>query len=144
MQIQRELERRIEKKRQEIAGLKQQLGNSETYLEALLDTLKLLPKEGDKEVVLRPGTDLAKARDFIKVHNRPQHVTDILKGIGKEANKANKISLSGSLSGYVRKGVIFTKPSPNTFSLLELENVEEAKPEADPMVKLDYLQKATY
>jgi len=144
MQIQRELERRIEKKRQEIAGLKQQLNTAETYLEALQDTLKLLPKEGDKEVVLRPGTDLAKARDFIKTHGRPQHVTDILKGIGKEANKANKISLSGSLGGYVRKGVIFTKPAPNTFSLIELENGEEGKVETDPIVALESIQKSTY
>ncbi len=144
MQIQRELERRIEKKRQEIVVLKQQLGNAETYVEALLDTLKLLPKEGDKEVVLRPGTDLAKARDFIKAHGRPQHVTDILKGIGKEVNKANKISLSGSLSGYVRKGILFTKPSPNTFSLIEMENGEDQKPETDPLITLESIQKATY
>jgi hypothetical protein len=144
MQIQRELERRIEKKRQEIAGLKQQLNTAETYLEALQDTLKLLPKDGDKEVVLRPGSDLARAMDFIKVHGRPQHVTDILKGIGKEVNNANKTSLSGSLGSYVRKGIIFTKPSPNTFSLIEMENGGESKPETDVINVLESLQKATY
>jgi hypothetical protein len=144
MQIQRELERRIERKRQEIAGLKQQLNTAETYLEALLDTVKLLPKEGDKEVALRAGSDLARARDFIKTHGRPQHVADIIKGIGKEVNKANKISLSGSLGSYVRKGIIFTKPAPNTFSLIELENGGEPKTETDPLVVLESLQKATY
>jgi TolA-binding protein len=144
MQIKRELERRIEKKQQEIAELKQQLGNAETYLEALQDTLKLLPKEGDKEIVLRAGSDLARARDFIKSKGCPQHVNDILKGINKEPNNANKTSLSGSLGGYVRKGVIFTKPAPNTFGLIELENDKEPKIETDPMVTLESLQKATY
>lgn len=144
MQIQREIERRAEKKRQEIASLKQQLNTAETYLEALQDTLKLLPREGDKDVVLRPGSDLAKARDFIKVHGRPQHVTDILKGIGKEVNKPNKISLSGSLGGYVRRGILFTKPAPNTFSLIELEDSQETKAETDPIVALESLQKSTY
>ena len=144
MQIQREIERRIEKKRQEISGLKEQLNTAEAYLEALQDTLKLLPKEGDKEVVLRAGSDLAKARDFIKVHGRPQHVTDILKGIGKEVNKPNKISLSGSLGGYVRRGIIFTKPAPNTFGLIEMENGDERESGSDPMIALESLQKSTY
>jgi len=144
MQIQRELERRIEKKRLEITDLKQQLSNTETYLAALQDTLKLLPKEGDKEVTLRPGSDLARARDFIKVRGTPQHVTDILKGIGKEVNKANRISLSGSLGSYVRKGSIFTKPAPNTFGLIELENNAETKVETDPIVELESLKKSTY
>ena len=144
MQIQREIERRIDKKRQEVDELKQQLSTAETYLTALLDMAKLLPKEGEKEVVLRPGTDLARARDFIKAHGQPQHVVDILKGIGKEANKANKISLSGSLGGYVRRGVIFTKPAPNTFGLIELENSVEAKAETDPLAILESLQKSNY
>ena len=123
MQIQRELERRIEKKRQEIAELKNQTNAAEAYLSALLDTHKMFPKEGDKDVTLRAGSDLAKARDFIKAQGQPQHVGEILKGIGKEVNKANKISLSGSLGSYVRKGRIFTKPTPNTFGLLEIENI---------------------
>jgi len=144
MQIQRELERRIERKRQEIADLKQQLSTAETYLGALQDTLKLLPKEGDKEIVLRAGSDLAKARDFIKAQGQPQHVTDILKGINKEANKANKISLSGSLGGYARRGAVFTKPAPNTFGLVELEKSEESKPETDPIIAMESLQKANY
>ena len=129
MQLQREIDRRIDKKRLEILELEKQLGEAKAYLLALLDTAKWLPKSGDKEVTLRPGSDLARARDFIKVHGRPQHVTDILKGLGKEVNKPNRISLSGSLSGYARKGAIFTKPAPNTFGLIELENGGENKSE---------------
>lgn len=129
MQLQREIDRRIEKKRLEIVELERQLGESKAYLSALVDTAKWLPKSGDKEVTLRSGSDLAQARDFIKSKGQPAHVADILKGIGKEVNKANKISLSGSLGGYARKGVIFTKPAPNTFGLIEFENGGENKPE---------------
>jgi hypothetical protein len=129
MQLQREIDRRIEKKKQDISELERQLGEARAYLLALVDTAKWLPKSGDKEVTLRPGSDLARARDFIKVHGRPQHVADILKGLGKEVNKPNRISLSGSLGGYARKGFIFTKPAPNTFGLIELENGGENKSE---------------
>jgi hypothetical protein len=129
MQIQREIDRRIEKKKQEIVELERQLGEARAYLAALVDTSKWLPKSGDQEATLRAGSDLAKARDLIKSHGHAMHVSDILKGIGKEINKANRISLSGSLGGYARKGTIFTKPAPNTFGLIEFENGGEAKPD---------------
>lgn len=144
MHIQRELERRIEKKRQEVAALKEQLHTAETYLEALLDTVKILPKEGDAAPVLRPDSDLARARDFIRTRGCPLHVSEILKGINKDPNKANRVSLSGSLGSYVRKGNIFTKPAPNTFGLIELEKNEEAKTESDPIIAMESLQKANY
>lgn len=143
MQIQRESERKIEKKRQEIAELKKQLITAETYLEGMLDMAKVLPRDGEKkETVLRAGTDLAKARDFIKIHGCPQHVTEILKGLGKEVNKANRISLSGSLGSYVRKGIIFTKPDPNTFGLIEMENTGENKSD-EAVVTLGIFDPAT-
>lgn len=144
MIIQREIERRIEKKRLEIAELKQQIGTAETYLGALLDMAKLLPKDGDKDVVLRSGSDLAKAKDFIKTKGQPQHVDEILKGIGKESNKSNKISLSGSLGSYVRKGIIFTKPAPNTFGLIEFENGGESIISTDPIIAMESLSKSNY
>lgn len=143
MQIQREIERRVEKKRQEIADLQKRLHAAESYLSALLDTLKMLPKEGEAAPVLRPDSDLARARDFIRSKGRPQHVSEILKGINKDLNHANKISLSGSLGGYVRKGNIFTKTAPNTFGLIEFEKTEE-KMETDPILAIEGLQKANY
>jgi hypothetical protein len=125
MSPQREIDKRIDKKKQEIAELEKRLGESKAYLSALQDTAKLFPKEdgvADKVPVLRPGTDLAKSRDLLKSVGKPLHITEILKGIGKDVNKGNRISLSGSLGGYARKGIIFSKPAPNTFGLIELEN----------------------
>ena len=127
MNIQRELERRINKKQQEIAELERQLSEATAYLGALLDTTKLFPKDANgaaKEVALRTGTDLARARDLIKKSGNALHIDEILKGLGKELTKGNKISLSGSLAGYARRGVIFSKPEPNTFGLIELETCD--------------------
>jgi len=39
----------------------------------------------------------------------------------KQEIKNKKVSLSGSLSSYVRKQAIFTKPKPNTFGLIKTD-----------------------
>lgn len=144
MHIQRELERMADKKRQELATLQRMTRDAEMYLSALEDALKKCPKEGAAAPVLRPESDLARARDFIRLKGTPQHVSEILKGINKEPNKANRVSLSGSLGGYVRKGHIFTKPAPNTFGLIELEKADEIKIATDPIIAMESLQKANY
>ena len=124
MGMREELQRRIDRKRQEIQELELKLKESNSYLQALLDTFKILPKDvnvigiGESQT-LRPGTALAKARDAITKAGHPLHVSEILKAIGKPADKKYRISLGGSLSGYVRRGEIFTRPAPNTFGLIE-------------------------
>jgi hypothetical protein len=64
---------------------------------------------------------VAKARDAILKAGRPLHVSEILTVIGKPDEKEGRISLGGSLSSYVRKGEVFTRPDPNTFGLVELD-----------------------
>ena len=51
----------------------------------------------------------------------------LLEAAGKEPTKANRVSLVGSLGGYVRKGKIFTRPAPSVFGLVELEEKSEEK-----------------
>ena len=122
MSIRSELEKRIERKKGEIETLEYALTESRSYLQALQDTLKLLPKE-DHELSsaqqLREGSDMAKARDLIRQAAHPLHILDLLKGLGKELTTEAKLSLSGSLSGYVRQRRVFTRPLPNTFGLIE-------------------------
>ena len=136
MRIRHELLKRIEKKREEIRDLEIKLAEAKAYTQALEDSLRLLPKEGapeklEPEQVLRPGSAVAKARAAILKANKPLHVTEILKVIGRPVDKNNRVSLSGSLSGYVKRGEIFTRPAPNTFGLLEL-NHNEMPPEEEP------------
>jgi len=126
MNIRKELERKIEKKREEIASLEKTLGEARAYLQALEDTRKLLPKDSDthEEVVLRPGTDLAKVRGVLQQEGKPLHVEELLRRIGKSPEKKHKISLSGSLAAYARDHKIFTRPAPNTFGLVEFETAD--------------------
>jgi hypothetical protein len=123
MGIRDNLQRLISKKEQEIGDLEQKLRDARVYLQAVQDSMKALPKDAmdpDKPRELRPGTAVAKTRDLIKSAGRPLHITDILKGLGRPVDKKNKLSLSGSLAGYVREGQIFSRPAPNTFGLIDL------------------------
>jgi hypothetical protein len=134
MEIREEFQKRIEKKQQEIKELESQIKEANSYLQALLDSMKWLPRdEGDLAgtQTLRAGTTLAKAQEAIRKAGRPMHVADILKAIGKPTDKKNRVSLGGSLSGYVRRREIFTRPAPNTFGLIERKKSPNGSEEID-------------
>lgn len=123
MGIRDEFQKRIEKKQQEIRELESRIKEANSYLQALLDSMKWLPRDETDAVgsqTLRAGTILAKAQESIRKSGQPMHVADILKAIGKPTDKKNRVSLGGSLSGYVRRKEIFTRPAPNTFGLIEM------------------------
>ena len=134
MNIRKELDRKIEKKREEIAESEKSLGEARAYLQALEDMRKMLPKEpgSQEEVLLRPGTDLAKVRDVLQQEGKPLHVEELLKRTGKPPEKKHKISLSGSLASYVREHKIFTRPAPNTFGLIEFGSADGLPADGPP------------
>ena len=136
MRLRDEMQKRIEKKQQEIRDLELQQAAANAYLQALQDSLRLLPKDAapekqGPEQTLRPGSAVAKARQAILKVNKPLHVTEILKAIGRPVDKSNRVSLSGSLGGYAKRE-IFTRPAPNTFGLLELNHNEMPADEEPP------------
>lgn len=113
------LQRLYDRKQQEIRELELQLAQAKAYLQAIQDSMKVLPKENPgEEQELREGSGLAKAKRALQAAGKPMHVGDILKAIGKPNDKKHRISLSGSLGNYARKKQIFTKPAPNTFGLI--------------------------
>ena len=127
--IRDELQKRIERKQLEIRELEKQLAAAHAYIEAMQDSLKLLPKDAGisaavPEQTLRPGSAVARAREAILKAGKPLHITEILKALDRPVDKNNRVSLSGSLSGYVKRGEIFTRPAPNTFGLAELNHDE--------------------
>ena len=101
MSILKEFEKRIEKKQDEIASLERQLGEVRAYLQALQDSLKLLPREqvgvASAADSLRPGSDMDKVRGIISKNGKPMYIAELLKTLGKEDTKGNRLSLSGSL-----------------------------------------------
>ncbi len=126
MGVRQDFERRIARKEQEIGELELTLRDAKTVVQTLQEAMRLLPKDMLEQDTggrgLRAGSALSKARDAIKKAGKPLHVQEILKALGKPQDKKNRLSLGGSLSAYVRKKDIFTKPAPNTFGLFELES----------------------
>jgi len=97
----------------------------EIYIASLQDVLKLLPRDADgakgKDINLRPTSLISKAREVLRKTQKPMHVTELLAALGKSNTAKARLALSGSLSAYVRRDEIFTRPEPNTFGLKEFE-----------------------
>ena len=118
----------IDKKQQEIRGLELQLREASAYIQALQDSMKLLPREvdaGKTEHTLRPESTLSKTRDILKAAGTPMPIGEILKALGQPLDTKHRVSLAGTLSGYARKRRIFTKTAPNTFGLLDFGASDE-------------------
>jgi len=130
MEIKKELDKKIDRKRDDILALEKQLAEANSYLQALEDMRKMLPRDAlsEPEITLRAGTDLAKVRDILKKHGKPMHVEELLEKLGKPIIKNSKVSLSGSLASYVREHKIFTRPAPNTFGLVEFAEANGLQP----------------
>ena len=122
-------EERIKRKEQEIQEYEAKIREGRAYLQALQDAIKLLPKENInrpfEEKMLRQGSNVGKAYEILKKTGKPMHLNDILTAIGKNTSKKERISLAGSLASYVRRNHIFTRPAPNTFGLISMEDMEE-------------------
>ncbi|RPI79595.1 MAG: hypothetical protein EHM45_02370 [Desulfobacteraceae bacterium] len=129
MSLRGKFEDKIKKKELEIQEYENKMKEAKAYLQALQDAIKLLPRENPvnplKSNILRPGSNIAKTYEFLKKTGKPMHVNDILDAIGKKISNKEKISLSGSLGWYVRRKEIFSRPAPNTFGLLNTDDLEE-------------------
>jgi len=130
MGVRAQLERKIENKRLEILEYESKLREATAFLHGLQEALKVLPREGGPSSVqiLRPGSDMAKARDFLATLGRPAYIAEILEGIGigRTGDKPKKSSVGSSLASYARKGEIFKRTAPNTFALIGCEEESTA------------------
>jgi hypothetical protein len=120
MQIREQLQKLLDRKNQEIRDLELQIEKARAYVQAVQDSMRFLPKDNVQEdTMLRPGSALAQAREVLQKAGKPMHISEILKALNKPVDKKHRLSLSGSLSSYVRNGQIFSRPAPNTFALIE-------------------------
>lgn len=111
------LDNKIRKKEAEIRSLEQKLQAARVYIQALMDVRREIEGDGSE---LKPGSMVAMARDAIKRAGKPLHVDEILTAIGRPAE--SKSSLTGSLAAYVRRSEIFTRPGPNIYGLVDLDD----------------------
>ena len=139
MSERQKIEDRLRRKEGEILNLEEKIKAARVYVQALRDVLKIMgtPDVGGRsdtaaETVLRSGSAVAKAREEILRRGILVHISDLLEALGKEVTRENRASLTSSLSAYVRRGEIFTRPEPNTFGLVELGQTEKAEKEAMP------------
>ena len=131
----RKIDERIRRKEQEIQEFELRVREAKAYIQALNDVVKLMPR-GERESAeapdLRAGSLMARARDAILKAGQPLHISDLLKATSKEPTRKNRASLGGSISAYVRRGEVFTRPRPNTFGLVELDPTTAASPPPAP------------
>jgi predicted RNase H-like nuclease (RuvC/YqgF family) len=129
MGLREKFDEKIKRKEQEIQEHENKIREAKAYIQALQDTIKLLPKEDESASFqvkkLRPGSAVYKTMMLLKKTGKPIHINEILKALGKTTSKKDRISLGGSLGWYVRKNEIFTRPEPNTFGLIAFEKSEE-------------------
>jgi len=140
----RKIEEKIAKKQHEIQELELQMREAKSYIQALQDVAKMLPKDGDgmREIretadvsqtaaeSMRAGSYVYDARQAILAAGKPLHVVKILSASGRPNDRKNRIGMSGSLAAYVRRNEIFTRPKPNTFGLIELDATVAESPKA--------------
>ena len=136
MNERRKIEDRLKRKETEIQELEGRLADARVYVQALQDVLRMFPKGqsggNTAETLLRPGSGAAKARDAILATGAPLHINVIMEKMGLAGTRENRASLGSSLAAYVRRGEIFTRPAPNTFSLVELGHGAEVAEEGPP------------
>jgi hypothetical protein len=131
-----DIKKKIEKKVQQIRDLELQrddlsiqIREASAALQAFQEILKITPNDGteaDKpEPKIRPGSIVALALETLRKHESPMHVTKLLEAMGKHPNHDQKVSLSSSLSAYVRDNKLFTRPEPNVFGLREWSSKED-------------------
>ncbi len=134
MDFRKKIQDKIKKQTGKIREIEIQLREANVYLGALQDTLKIAPKSNGsigRSAELRPGSLVALARESLRKEGKPMHVRDILKDMGKEVSRNNRVSLSSSIRGYIKKSQIFTSIAPNTFGLKEFDNKEDGEPKGD-------------
>jgi hypothetical protein len=126
MQIQREIQKKIEQKEEAVRKLEQELATLKAQLDTYREVLKVIDRSTDSSTndTLRPGSLVDLARKALRQAGTPIHVDQLLHAIGKEPTKSNKVSLSSSIAHYVREGVIFTRPAPNTYGLKEFDQID--------------------
>jgi len=139
MRLKQDIERKIRSKEAEIAQyeaelseLQRQIEMARAYIQGLKDILPKVAKQtkgpqGTHDNELRPGSAADKARKAIKRIGQPLHIGQLVVLMGKENTKKNRLSLAGTLARCVREKIVFTRPAPNTFGLLEFEEQELAE-----------------
>jgi hypothetical protein len=143
MGVRQKFDRKIREKQIEIDELVLKVREAKAYLQALQDASKFLPREGGAEDdegdetphSVKPGTALELVVKTLRSRGKPMHIMEILPAIGRKATPEDRASIGSTISAYVRRQQVFTRPGPNTFGLLEwgteANSIQESGPPED-------------
>lgn len=128
-----DIEKRIDRKRAELATIINEIAECESKkraAEAVIQELQAILKSSFKdsddslkgaepEKELRKGSIVFKAREALRRQGEPTATNTLLMMIGLPETRENLRSLASQLSWYARKDQIFTKLDPHLFGLRE-------------------------
>ena len=136
----KKLEAQKKRKLQKIQTLKKdrdeldvRIREEESYIQALNDMMKHLPKpeiDENPAARLRSGSEVARAYEALSQKGEPMHVMDILTALGKDENKETRQAMTSQLGHYVRQGRIFHRAGPNIFGLIEWKKTQQEAEES--------------
>lgn len=133
MNLRKEFEKLIEKKRVEISEAQKAIDAGQAYIQAMVDAIKKLPKEDQTAVSpVRAGSEVEKIREVILQARRPLHLGEIIAALGRPDDAESKSKFAGLLGWYTSKGKVFTKTAPNTYGLVE------AMPSSEPELPAEF------
>ena len=147
MGLKQKLEDRIRRKGLEIQNLETQIREGKAYIQAMNDTLKVIPREGVTGGIesFRKGSIADKAKKAIEAHGAPMHVDELVESMKLKSTTKSKRSVAGTLASYARKEEVFTRTAPNTFGLIKMQpesNPERGEPEEGDDYAGDALREA--
>ncbi|MCX5815687.1 MAG: hypothetical protein NTX75_05515 [Proteobacteria bacterium] len=135
MGLREKLVEKIKRKDIEIQEYEIKIREAKVYIQAIQDTLKVIPREDigldvtvTDDCILRTGSMPYKTRELLTKVNKPLYIADILVGIGVKPTKQIRASLVSSLSTYVKNKQIFTRPFPGTYGLIGMDYVAVDEP----------------
>ena len=113
----------------EIAKLTEIIERSTAERETWQKALRLLPREGatpnGSSRGFRPGSEMERAQNALKVAGKAMHIGAIVVAIGKEDSKDNRTNLQSQLNAHAKNGNVFTRPAPGTYGLIEFPTQQE-------------------
>ena len=132
--LKQKLADKIRRKELDLQDLETQIREGKAYIQALNETLKVIPREGVTGGIesLRKGSIADKAKRAIEAHGAPMHVDELVESMKLKSTTKSKRSVAGTLASYARKEEVFTRTAPNTFGLIKMQpesNPERGEPE---------------
>jgi len=118
----REKQARFQELAEEMAVLRKELEAARALLSEGQTPRRVVRHAGRRpkgQEPIKPDSSAGLALKILRERGRPMHANAILQRIREQNHEVNKGTLIGQLTRYVNQRIVFNRPEPNTFGLLE-------------------------